>query len=87
MQPHDFEEEYGRLKERYPEIAHRLVVGALESSPDALEHKRTFAKGVLFMCGLLSAAAQTEQLRQLFTLENDPTEVGDDGAEDPPLSA
>lgn len=76
-QPHDFEQEFAQLKQRYPELAHKLVTGALDTSPAALQHKRAFAAGVLLACGILSAAVQTEQLHQIFEQSDNPNDDGD----------
>jgi hypothetical protein len=82
-QPHDFEEDFTRLKAEQGPVAHELVTGIHGVDPHFLAIKRAFAQGALYMYGMLRTAAQAEQLRQMF---EETTDDGD-GGEDRPLSA
>ena len=61
-----FDEEFAKLSAKQPAVAHELVTGIEGVDPHSLDLKRAFARGVLFMHGLLEATVQAEQLRQMF---------------------
>lgn len=81
-QPHDFEEDFTKLKDEQGAVARELVTGIHGVDPHFLAVKRAFAQGALYMYGILRSAAQSEQLRQMF---EEPTDGGD-GDEGRPLS-
>jgi hypothetical protein len=83
-QPHNFEEDFRQFQRDYPEIARDISTGIQGLDQHALEIKRAFAKGAIYMYLLLKRAAQTSELEAHF---NAPASDDDVDDEDPPLSA
>lgn len=81
--PHDFEEQYRILQQENPELARLLMIEANKDSPENMERKRAFARGVLTLYHLLKYGDQVSSLETIFEL----TPHTDEHHTEPPLSA